>query len=152
MTGRATLLASAFAMALAALPAGNAQAADWLEMNFYMSGPEYTGKLPPCDYSLALSKIRSQFATKERRFWNSALSIAGFQQVREIAFRPWAPDTIPRRYCAGIALVSDGVERPIYYSIGEDTDLIGASWGVEWCVVGVDRNWAFNPACKVARP
>ena len=24
--------------------------------------------------------------------------------------------------------------------------MIGASWGVEWCVVGVDRNWANNPA------
>ena len=28
--------------------------------------------------------------------------------------------------------------------------MIGANWGVEWCVVGVDRNWAYNPACKAA--
>ncbi len=85
-------------------------------------------------------------------FWHSDLSISGFQGVREIAFRPWAPDTIPRRFCAGIALTSDGIERELYYSIGEDTALIGATWGVEWCVVGVDRNWAFNPGCKMARP
>jgi hypothetical protein len=26
------------------------------------------------------------------------------------------------------------------------------TWGVEWCVVGLDRNWAYNPACKMARP
>ena len=25
-------------------------------------------------------------------------------------------------------------------------------WGVEWCVVGLDRNWAYNPACKMAQP
>ena len=55
MTGRALSLASAFAVALAALPAGNANAANWLEMNFYLSGPEYTGKLPPCDYPDALT-------------------------------------------------------------------------------------------------
>ena len=26
--------------------------------------------------------------------------------------------------------------------------MIGASWGVEWCVVGLDRNWAYNPALQ----
>jgi hypothetical protein len=30
--------------------------------------------------------------------------------------------------------------------------MIGASWGVEWCVVGLDRDWAYNPRCKMARP
>lgn len=144
----AALLAAAAFAALA--PA--AHAASWLEENFWMSGPRYSGKLPPCDHPMALSKIKHLFGVKEHRFWNSALSIAGFEQVREIAFRPWAPDTIPRRYCAGIALISDGIERPLYYSIEEDMGLIGATWGVEWCVVGLDRNWAFNPACKMARP
>ena len=30
--------------------------------------------------------------------------------------------------------------------------MIGMFWGVEWCVVGLDRNWAYNPACKMAQP
>jgi hypothetical protein len=144
----AVLLAAAWVLTFAP----PAHAANWLEMNFWMSGPRYSGKLPPCDHPVALSKIQYLFAVKERRFWQSDLRISGFQGVREIAFRPWAPDTIPRRFCAGIALTSDGVERELYYSIGEDTALIGATWGVEWCVVGVDRNWAFNPACKMAKP
>jgi hypothetical protein len=144
----AVLLAAAWVLTFAP----PAHAANWLEMNFWMSGPRYSGKLPPCDHPVALSKIQYLFAVKERRFWQSDLRISGFQGVREIAFRPWAPDTIPRRFCAGIALTSDGVERELYYSIGEDTALIGATWGVEWCVVGVDRNWAFNPGCKMARP
>ena len=29
---------------------------------------------------------------------------------------------------------------------------IGATFGVEWCVVGLDRNWAYNPFCKMAQP
>ena len=29
--------------------------------------------------------------------------------------------------------------------------MIGGSWGVQWCVVGVDRNWAYNPDCKMAQ-
>jgi hypothetical protein len=26
------------------------------------------------------------------------------------------------------------------------------TWGVEWCVVGLDRNMAYNPNCQMARP
>jgi hypothetical protein len=127
-------------------------AANLLELNFGLSGPRYDGVLPPCDAPPALGVIQDRFATKEGRFWNSDLKIVQFERVRETAFRPWAADTIPRRYCSGVVLTSDGVRRPLHYSIGEGTGMIGASWGVEWCVVGADRNWAFNPQCRMARP
>jgi hypothetical protein len=96
--------------------------------------------------------IASRFATKEGRFWNSGLTIQGFENVRQVAFHPWANDTIPRRFCTATAIVSDGKKHRVNYLIGEDTGFVGATWGVEWCVVGLDRNWAYNPACKMARP
>jgi len=83
---------------------------------------------------------------------DSALAIEGYADVRETAFRTWAPNTIPRRFCSAMLHVNDRTRHPIHYSIAEDTGMIGASWGVEWCVVGLDRNWAFNPGCKMARP
>ena len=46
----------------------------------------------------------------------------------------------------------DGKPRPVYFSIIEDGGFAGFTDGVEFCVVGLDRNWAFNPACKAARP
>jgi hypothetical protein len=147
MLGRALSLGIGLAVTMAA---GSAHAANWFEMNFGLSGPKYDGNVPPCDY--ALDKIQSRFAQKEGTFWQSPLSIVGFDQVRETAYRPGPPNTIPRRFCAGFASISDGTRRPIYYSIGEDTGMIGASWGVEWCVVGLDRNWAYNLACKMAKP
>ena len=49
-------------------------------------------------------------------------------------------------------LLSDGVWRPVHYLIGEDMGMIGSTWDVEWCVVGVDRNWSNNPACRMMRP
>ena len=137
--------------ACVALSAGTpASAAGWLEKSIYLIGPRYDGVLPPCE--AALGWIQSRFAQKEGRFWNSDLQIVGFNRVREIAYRPWAPETIPRRYCTAVAAVSDGRNHTVNYSIGEDTGIIGMSWGVEWCVVGLDRNWAYNPACKMARP
>jgi hypothetical protein len=150
MCGRASWFGLALAGAAAMVPAGSASAASIFELNFWLSGPRYDGALPPCE--AGLQTISSRFAQKEGRYWNSDLTIHGFERVREVAYRPWAPNTIPRRFCTAVALVSDGLKHPVHYSIAETTSMIGASWGVEWCVVGLDRNMAYSPACKMARP
>jgi hypothetical protein len=148
---RKITLIAALALVVGLLTFGpGAQAANPLEKNFWLSGPRYDGNLPPCES--ALGKITSRFADKESTFWNSALQITGYDRVHEIAFRPWQSDNIPRRYCAATALISDGKPRAVYYSIIEDGGFASFSDGVEFCVVGLDRNWAYNPACKAARP
>ena len=141
-------LAAALAIGLAI--SAPAQAAGWLEKNFYLSGQNYDGVLPPCE--AALGRIAARFGEKESRFWNSDLQILDFERVRETAYRPWAAGAIPRRFCSAVALVSDGRKHQVNYWLGEDTGMIGANWGVEWCVVGLDRDWAYNPRCKMARP
>jgi hypothetical protein len=135
-----------------ALPAGSAWPANLFELNFWLSGPRYDGALPACQDAGMLGIITRNFTQKEGRFWSSDLTIHGFEDVREVAYRPWAPNAIPRRFCKALALVSDGFKHPVHYVIGETTSIIGAGFGVEWCVVGLDRNWAYNPACKMARP
>jgi hypothetical protein len=135
-----------------ALGAADARAASFLEKNFWLSGPHYDGKLPACDEPWALGLIAERFAQKESRFWNSNLTLKSFERIKQIAYRPWHDDTIPRRFCSAVVLVSDGLRRPVYYWIGEDVGMAGGFEGVEWCVVGLDRNWAYNPNCKMARP
>ena len=138
-------------MALAAT-ASPGDSAGFFEKNFYMSGPRYSSDVPLCSESGPLHRIASNFRTKEGRFWNSDLEIVDFQNVREIAMRPWVDGAIPRRFCRADAIISDGARRPVFYSIVEDGGFIGTTYGVEWCVVGLDRNWAYNPACKMAKP
>ncbi|MGA2126813.1 MAG: hypothetical protein ABSG76_11745 [Xanthobacteraceae bacterium] len=150
--GRIRVAVVAWAGVLLAAAVAPTGAANLLELNFWLSGPRYDGVLPPCDEPEALSRIQQRFGTKEGRFWNSDLTIVQFEKVRETAFRPWAANTIPRRFCSGVVLTSDGARRPLHYSIGEATGMVGAGWGVEWCVVGTDRNWAYNPGCVMARP
>ena len=140
--------AAVIAIVLAMLSPGHA--AGLLEKNFGLSGPNYDGDLPLCE--AALNKIAWRFAQKEGRFWNSSAEIVAFENVREIAFRPWAPGTVPRRFCTSVALVNDGRKHKVSYSLIEDGGMIGQTWGVEWCVDGFDRNWAYNPRCKMARP
>jgi hypothetical protein len=149
MSGRVAYLVLALAFAASALPA---HAANIFEKNFWLSGPRYDRVIPTCNYAPALDRIIHRFGTKEGRFWNSDLRIVGIEDIRENAQLPWAAQSIPRRFCSGTALINDGVRHRIYYSIAEDTGMIGVNWGVNFCVVGLDRNWAYNPACRSARP
>jgi len=127
-----------------------AMAANPLELNFGLFGPNYDGRVAVCE--MALATITSQFQEKERTFWNSRLEIIAYGNIHETAFRPWQSDNMPRRYCSGSVRLSDGAIRPLHYSIIEDGGFAGYGQGVEWCVVGLDRNWAYNPFCKAARP
>jgi hypothetical protein len=140
-------IAAVFAV-LACGPA--AQAANPLELNFGLFGPKYDGRVAECER--ALPTIASQFQEKEGKFWNSDLVITGFARVRETAFRPWQSDNIPRRYCSGEAMISDGKMRAVHFSIIEDGGFAGYGQGVEWCVAGLDRNWAYGPGCRAAKP
>ena len=127
-----------------------AEAANLFELNFGLFGPSYDGRVANCE--AALPTITSQFQEKESNYWNSALQITGYDKVHETAFRPWQSDNIPRRYCSAEAMISDGKARTVHYSIIEDGGFAGYGRGVEWCVVGLDRNWAYNPRCRSARP
>ncbi len=145
-------LALCGALALALAAGSPARAATWLEKNFWMSGPNYDRDLPSCDYHPALDRIIRDFRTKEFRFWNSELRIVGFQDVHEVATMVWAAQSIPRRFCGGTAVINDQTKHPVYYTIAEDTGMIGADWGVTFCVVGLDRNDAYGPKCRAAQP
>ena len=128
----------------------SAQAANPLELNFGLFGPAYDGRVKECE--AALGTITNQFWEKESTYWNSSLRITAYGQIRETAFRPWQSDNIPRRYCSADVMLSDGKMRQVHYSLIEDGGFAGFGQGVEWCVTGLDRTWAYNPGCKAARP
>ena len=127
-----------------------AQAANPLELNFGLFGPRYDGRVKVCEK--VLGTITAQFQEKESKFWNSSLQIKAYGEIHETAFRPWQSDNIPRRYCSADVMLSDGQLHQVHYSIIEDGGFAGFGQGVEWCVTGLDRNWAYNPLCKAARP
>ena len=86
MFGRVACTALVLALGVAARTP--AQAANWFEKNFWLSGPEYSRDMPPCDYPPALHEIMNNFRTKEARFWNSDLKIVGIEDMRETAYLP----------------------------------------------------------------
>ena len=112
----------------------------------------YDAAIPGCQDPSVLAKVAQHFAEKEAKFWSSSLTIVEYQNIRRLAWRPWGLDYIPRRFCTADARTSDGRMHRIDYSVREDLGMIGMTWGVEFCVHGLDRNWAYAPACRMARP
>jgi hypothetical protein len=112
----------------------------------------YSASLPTCDDPGVLSRISDRFQQKEAEYWNSTLQIGGYDRIREIGFRANGLGYIPRRYCLARAQGSDLKRHAVIYAIGEDLGIIGWGYGVEWCVVGLDRNLAYAPGCQAVRP
>ena len=112
----------------------------------------YSSDLPLCGDPSVLAFITSHFAEKETAFWKSDLKIVEYSRITPTAYRPWGVELIPRRFCTATAKVSDGRVTPVDYSVREDLDFIGNGWSVEWCARGLDRNLAYSPNCRMARP
>jgi len=99
-----------------------------------------------------LSRISDRFAQKESEYWASSLQINSYDRIEEVGFRANGLAYIPRRYCVARTLDSDLKNRTVIYEIEESLGIIGWGYGVEWCVVGLDRNLAYAPACSALRP
>ena len=112
----------------------------------------YDGDLPSCDNAKVLSRVQDRFGQAESEYCNSKLEIVSFDHVRVNALRPWGLDHIPRNFCVARALLNDQTYHEVSYDIAEDQGIIGMDFGVEFCVSGLDRELAYAPACKDARP
>jgi hypothetical protein len=113
----------------------------------------YDGQLPDCADPDVVSRIQSRFSQTETEYWHSGLEIVGFDKIDEIGYRTNGVDYIPRRYCVAQAIMNDQKLRTVSYAIGKDLGIIGwFGFGVEWCVAGLDREKAYAPNCKMARP
>jgi hypothetical protein len=112
----------------------------------------YDGVLPACDDSAVFERIQGCFHDREAEFWNTGLEVLGVGKVKEIGYKTNGEDYIPRRYCTARAYLNDEKSHQVSYSINEDLGIIGFGFSVEWCIGGLDRNYAYAPNCKMARP
>lgn len=112
----------------------------------------FQNNVPACDDPAVFERIQGRFHDREAEFWNTGLEIMGFDDVTEIGYKTNGLDYIPRRYCSARAYMNDTKWRSVYYSIDEDQGIIGFGFGVTWCVDGLDRNGAYAPHCRMARP
>lgn len=137
------------ATALAAAPQASARPMTPAERRDAPLSPD----IPTCDDPMVLGKIMSRFSTREWRYWDSGLAIAGFDRVAEVGYRTNGLDYYPRRYCVARAIFEGGATRKVTYAVASDLGWLGVlGFGVEWCVEGLDRNHAYGGDCRAARP
>ena len=112
----------------------------------------YSGALPSCADPAVLERVSSQFAGVESEYWKSELKILSYDLIREVSYRGDGLDLIPRRYCKAKGIFNDGRVRPVSYNIGQELGFSSYGFGVELCVGGLDREFAYAPFCKMVLP
>ena len=112
----------------------------------------FSGNLPACEDAGVLGTLTSRFAAREARYWNSSLTITAVEAARQTAYRVNGLDLVPRRYCTATVMTSDQRRRRVNYAIVDGEGFLGFSWGLEYCVGGLDRDYGYAPYCKMATP
>ena len=93
-----------------------AQAANPFELNFWLSGPRYDGRVAACEAAHRHHRFAVPGEGKQLlEFQVARRSTAdGLISPPATAFRPWAsPNSIPRRYCSADVMLSDGKVRTV---------------------------------------
>jgi hypothetical protein len=113
---------------------------------------QFAAMLPRCDDAGVLGSLASDFSAREATYWKSGLSLGPFERVRETGFRSWGTSFIPRRYCSARTRSSDGRERHVTFAIRDRLGFMTATWDLDWCVSGLDRQLGHPPHCSAAGP
>jgi len=113
----------------------------------------YATDMPACTDSGVLGTIAARFYSRESD-WGSGLSIVGYDKIAEVGYRSNGLDYLARRYCMARVTFDNGKSSKLTYAIGgSDQGWLGVlGYGVEWCIEGLDRNFAYGGACRAARP
>jgi hypothetical protein len=112
----------------------------------------FSGRVDACDDPSVLRALTERFQIRENHYWRSGLRLLAFDEIRDHGYRTDGYDLIPRRYCQARGAFNDDKYRQVVYWIGEKQGFAGYGFGVEWCIEGLDRNYAFGPDCQAARP
>ncbi len=112
----------------------------------------YVGNVYKCDEPAILARMQGVFRTAQNAYWKEDLQMLSLDRIRELSLRGNGTEYIPRRYCIARGHFSDDSVHTVIFDIEEGMGIIGVGDGVEYCVVGMDRMFAFSPACSTLRP
>lgn len=113
----------------------------------------YSADSGVCGKSWVLNRITSRFRHQVRNVPNLPdVSITDFQRIHEHRYEPSTESSpIGRRYCGATVVLSDGIDRDIWYLIEEGAGFASIGNNVEFCVSGFDRWYVYNGRCRVVR-
>lgn len=136
----ATLMATALGLALPV----QAQ-----EQVYFSSSAE--PRLPACDSPAVQSAVAGRIASADALYY-AGRTITVIDRIAEGAYKANGISPLARRFCTGIATLSDGSRHTVHYALVEHSSFIGVSWGVDACLNGLDRWYVHDASCRTVRP
>ncbi len=107
--------------------------------------------LPACTSSTVLEKIVKRYNKADRNLWQNGVQIDAINGAYEHTVNSYYNSSIARRYCRAKVYLSNGRHYPVYFLIERGMGLAGTGWGVEYCLKGSDRWYAYGGWCRVLR-
>jgi len=104
---------------------------------------------PHCHDEKVLEKIIERFNWAEDNTFQRGFYLGNIERVRERVVQ--TNSAIPRRYCRGHARLTNGRHPTIYYLIEGGQGFAGNSFGVEFCMSGLDPMREYDGSCRVLR-
>ena len=106
---------------------------------------------PECHDEKVLSTIIKRFNGAEESNWQRGFTLSDIERTRERLGQSTYESPIPRRYCGGHALLSNGKHPTLYYLIEGGQGLAGNSFNVEFCISGLDEWNDYDGSCRAIR-
>lgn len=119
---------------------------------------------PQCDDAKVLGQIVKRFNKAEDNQWKRGFYLEDIRRVRERKVLgegyenreitddyhdvPMNEQLIPRRYCRGHAILTNGRHPTLFYLIEGGQGFAGNRFNVEFCVNGLDPWREFDGSCR----
>ncbi|MEP0943456.1 MAG: hypothetical protein ABJH63_06025 [Rhizobiaceae bacterium] len=106
---------------------------------------------PECHDDKVLRTIIKRFNGAENQNWQRGFTLSEIERTRETLGQSTYESPIPRRYCRGHALLSNGKHPTVFYLIEGGQGLAGNSFNVEFCISGLDEWNDYDGSCRAIR-
>lgn len=108
-------------------------------------------RLPECTENSVQSAVAGTVARAHHDYYGGR-TITGIDQIAEVAYRENGVSVLARRYCEGVATLTDGSSHVIYYKLVEHAGFVGVRWNVEACMARLDKYRVYDGRCRTTRP
>ena len=110
-----------------------------------------SSRLPACETASVQAAVGGSLA-REAQYSGAPHTVTGLENIRELANHTNGISPLERRYCIGLARLTDGSKHTVYYKLVEHAGFVGLSWNVEACLAPFDRWHVYGAHCSTVRP
>ncbi|MEQ8695417.1 MAG: hypothetical protein RLT05_02530 [Bauldia litoralis] len=110
------------------------------------------GYLPTCDHGPVIAKIQQKFSYANNNTFAWGVGIEAVSDIRETPEIVHNSSLIGRRYCRGVAWLSDGRSSEVVYLIESKQGFASLGYRVQSCLPAFDPWHVYGSWCRSIKP